>query len=43
MFPSGRTESFYLLDLALTYVTAYGGVLLNNPTVCMGMKESALQ
>lgn len=43
MFPNGKSLVFYILETALTYAKAYNGILLNNPTVCMGMEESALQ
>jgi hypothetical protein len=32
LFPSGRILTFSVLALAETYVLAYNGVLLNNPT-----------
>ena len=39
LFPSGKVLTFSVLSLAETYVIAYKGVLLSNPTVEMGIPE----
>ena len=41
LFPSGRILTFSVLKLAETYVIAYNGVMLSNPTVEMGIPEVA--
>lgn len=41
--PTGKIYTFHILALAQTYLGAYGGTLVDNPTVGKVISESALR